>query len=256
MWARQLGERAGVTIPLQAAEHYYLHHRADRRHRTAPARCWRTRRSLRLLPRGGRRPDARPVRGRSARRGRSSGIPDDFSFGELPPDWDRMAPYLEKAMSRIPISPRGRHPQVLLRPGELHPRPAAGRRRGAGAAQLLRRGRAQLDRHPHRRRARPRPGALDRRRPPRHRRHRHQHRPAAQLPGQPGVPGAPARSSRSAWSTSATTPTGRCRPRAAPSCRRCTTGSPRSGAYFRDVSGWEGADWYAPEGVEPVAGPS
>ncbi len=31
-------------------------------------------------------------------------IPDDFSFGELPPDWDRMAPYLEAAMSRIPIS--------------------------------------------------------------------------------------------------------------------------------------------------------
>ena len=24
------------------------------------------------------------------------------------------------------------------------------------------------------------------------------------------------------------------------------------GAYFRDVSGWEGADWYAPEGHEPV----
>src|SRR6185437_625361 len=22
--------------------------------------------------------------------------------------------------------------------------------------------------------------------------------------------------------------------------------------YFRDVSGWEGADWYAPAGVEPV----
>jgi 4-methylaminobutanoate oxidase (formaldehyde-forming) len=27
------------------------------------------------------------------------------------------------------------------------------------------------------------------------------------------------------------------------------------GAYFRDVSGWEGADWYAPEGTVPVAGP-
>ncbi len=25
------------------------------------------------------------------------------------------------------------------------------------------------------------------------------------------------------------------------------------GAYFRDVSGWEGADWYAPPGVAPVA---
>ena len=24
MWARQLGEQAGVNIPLQAAEHYYL----------------------------------------------------------------------------------------------------------------------------------------------------------------------------------------------------------------------------------------
>src|SRR5512141_1562642 len=24
-----------------------------------------------------------------------------------------------------------------------------------------------------------------------------------------------------------------------------------AGAYFKDVSGWEGADWYAPEGVEP-----
>ena len=26
-------------------------------------------------------------------------------------------------------------------------------------------------------------------------------------------------------------------------------------AYFRDVSGWEGADWYAPEGAEPEPGP-
>ena len=34
-------------------------------------------------------------------------------------------------------------------------------------------------------------------------------------------------------------------------CRRSTTGSRRSGAYFKDVSGWEGADWYAPAGVEP-----
>jgi len=24
MWARQFGERAGVAVPLQAAEHYYL----------------------------------------------------------------------------------------------------------------------------------------------------------------------------------------------------------------------------------------
>ena len=34
------------------------------------------------------------------------GIPEDFSFGELPPDWDRMAPYLETTMSRVPITSR------------------------------------------------------------------------------------------------------------------------------------------------------
>ncbi len=29
-------------------------------------------------------------------------IPDDFSFGEIQPDWDRMGPYVETAMSRVP----------------------------------------------------------------------------------------------------------------------------------------------------------
>jgi 4-methylaminobutanoate oxidase (formaldehyde-forming) len=29
-------------------------------------------------------------------------IPSDFSFGEISPDWDRMTPYLEAAMSRVP----------------------------------------------------------------------------------------------------------------------------------------------------------
>jgi hypothetical protein len=32
------------------------------------------------------------------------GVPEDFSFGEIAPDWDRMGPYVEKAMSRVPIS--------------------------------------------------------------------------------------------------------------------------------------------------------
>ena len=31
-------------------------------------------------------------------------MPEDFSFGEIPPDWDRMGPYVEKAMKRVPIS--------------------------------------------------------------------------------------------------------------------------------------------------------
>lgn len=29
-------------------------------------------------------------------------IPDDFSFGEIQPDWSRMTPYVEKALSRVP----------------------------------------------------------------------------------------------------------------------------------------------------------
>ena len=83
------------------------------------------------------------------------GVPDGFSFGEMQPDWDRMG-----AVRRGGDEPRAdlvrhRHPQVLLRPGELHARPAADRRRGARAAQLLRRRRAELDRHPHRRRPGP-----------------------------------------------------------------------------------------------------
>ena len=32
------------------------------------------------------------------------GVPEDFSFGEITPDWDRMGPYVEKAMKRVPRS--------------------------------------------------------------------------------------------------------------------------------------------------------
>src|SRR5260370_24119511 len=31
-----------------------------------------------------------------------NGIPRDFAFGKLPPDWERMEPYLARAMDRIP----------------------------------------------------------------------------------------------------------------------------------------------------------
>jgi 4-methylaminobutanoate oxidase (formaldehyde-forming) len=32
------------------------------------------------------------------------GIPEDSSFTELAPDWERMTPFLERAMSRVPIT--------------------------------------------------------------------------------------------------------------------------------------------------------
>ena len=31
-------------------------------------------------------------------------VPEDFSFGEIAPDWDRMAPFLEKALDRVPAA--------------------------------------------------------------------------------------------------------------------------------------------------------
>ncbi len=102
MWARQLGERAGVTIPLQAAEHYYLI--TDTMPGISgswpvledPASFGYFREEGGGLMVGLFEAECAPWQvGR---------VPDEFSFGELPPDWDRMAPYLEKAMSRVPAS--------------------------------------------------------------------------------------------------------------------------------------------------------
>ena len=116
------------------------------------------------------------------------GVPEDFSFGEIPPDWDRMGPYVEKAMQRVPISIEVGVKKFFCGPESFTPDLAADRRRGAGAEELLRRRRAQLDRHPHRRRPRSRARALDHQRPARRRRHRHQHRSPAHVPGEPRVP--------------------------------------------------------------------
>ena len=185
------------------------------------------------------------------------GVPEDFSFGEITPDWDRMGPYVEKAMrarARSRWRPACASSSAARRASRPISRRSSARRRscknyfvaaGLNSIGILT------------------GGGLGRvlahwivNGPARRRRHRHQHRPPAHLPDQPRVPRARARSSRSAWSTSATTRRARCRRRAARSARRSTIGSPRAGAYFRDVSGWEGADWYAPPGRRAGAGPA
>ena len=102
MWARELGEKSGVTIPLQAAEHYYLI--------TEPIagvdKSWPVledpgchgyyREEGDGLMIGLFEPVCAPWS--------VGGIPDDASFTTLQPDWDRMGPYLERAMSRVPIT--------------------------------------------------------------------------------------------------------------------------------------------------------
>lgn len=102
MWARQFGALAGVNIPNQATEHYYLitDDIADLSPESPiledPSCHAYYRDEMGGLMIGLFEPVCAPWKLKN--------IPEDFSFGEIPPDWDRMTPYLEKAMSRIPIS--------------------------------------------------------------------------------------------------------------------------------------------------------
>jgi 4-methylaminobutanoate oxidase (formaldehyde-forming) len=102
MWARQVGEQSGVVIPNQAAEHYYLITEkidgvnADLPVLEDPSVHAYYREETGGLMVGLFEPECAPWR--------VSGIPEDFSFGELPPDWDRLTPFLEKAMERVPVT--------------------------------------------------------------------------------------------------------------------------------------------------------
>jgi len=101
MWGREVGKMAGVNVPLQAAEHYYLlTEPIDGVHPDLPiiedfGRYSYFREEVGGLLVGFFEPVAAPWG--------MDGIPKDFSFGELKPDWDRMMPYIEIAMERVPI---------------------------------------------------------------------------------------------------------------------------------------------------------
>jgi len=102
MWARQLGALNGVTIPNQSTEHYYLITEPfegmtrDLPIIEDPSCHGYYREETGGLMIGLFEPVCAPWM--------VDGVPEDFSFGEIAPDWDRMTPFLEKAMSRIPIS--------------------------------------------------------------------------------------------------------------------------------------------------------
>jgi heterotetrameric sarcosine oxidase gamma subunit len=101
MWARQFGALAGVSVPLQAAEHYYL--LTD----TVPGMDP----DLPLIEDpdnyGYYRPEGdgmlvglfEPV----AAPWSLDGVPGGFSFGKISPDWERMEPFLGPALGRIPV---------------------------------------------------------------------------------------------------------------------------------------------------------
>ena len=102
IWARQLGESNGVALPLQAAEHYYLVTEAiDGVHAGLPvledpSTYGYIREETGGLMVGLFEGVAAPWS--------VSAVPQDFSFASIAPDWDRMGPYVEAAMSRVPVT--------------------------------------------------------------------------------------------------------------------------------------------------------
>ncbi|MFC5177821.1 GcvT family protein [Nocardioides taihuensis] len=102
MWARELGARNGLVIPNQSAEHYYLiTDEIEGMDPNAPifedpASYGYYREEGGGMMVGLFEPKAAPWK--------VEGVPRDFSFGKIPPDWDRMSPFLEKAMARVPVT--------------------------------------------------------------------------------------------------------------------------------------------------------
>ena len=100
MWARELGKKAGSRVPLHAAEHYYMITESlEGMHSDLPVlrdmdnhAYYREETGKLLL--GLFEPDAVPWG--------QDGIPEHFFFDDLPADMERVYPYLEKAMKRIP----------------------------------------------------------------------------------------------------------------------------------------------------------
>ena len=100
MWARAVGSLAGVAVPLLAAEHYYLISEPLAGVHPLlpilrdPGNSAYVREEAGKLMVGLFEPIAKPWG--------ENGIPEDFCFGELSPDTDRIYPYLERAMRRVP----------------------------------------------------------------------------------------------------------------------------------------------------------
>ena len=248
MWARQLGERNGVNIPLQAAEHYYLltepipEISSDWPVLEDPASYGYFREEGGGLLLGLFEPVCAPWR--------VDGVPDDFSFGELPPDWERMGPFVETAMQRVPVTTDIGIKKFFCGPESFTPdlQPVVGEApevrnyfvaaglnsigilTGGGLGRVLANwivtGRPDVDVTGFN---------IDRL-------HGYQSNPEY-------------RSTRTVESLGAVYqchyPT---------KSMQTARGAKKSafhdrlvarGAYFRDVSGWEGADWYAPPGTEP-----
>ncbi len=251
MWARQLGARAGLDIALQSAEHYYLITEKIAGVSSSwpvfedPGSYGYFREEVGGLMIGLFEPICAPWK--------VEGVPEDFSFGSLPPDWDRMGPYVETAMHRVPATLTAGVKKFFCGPESFTPdlQPVVGEAptlknyfvaaglnsigilTGGGLGRVLAHwivnGRPDVDVSGFN---------VDRL-------HRYQTNPeyrrtrTVESLGMVYQCHYPFRSMTTARGAK----------RSAFHDRLST-----KGACFRDVSGWEGADWFAPPGVAPVTG--
>ena len=101
MWGSAVGRMAGVPLPLQACEHFYIvTEQVPGLSRTLPVlrvpdECAYYKEDAGKILLGAFEPVAKPWA--------TNGIPEDFCFDQLPEDFDHFAPILETATRRMPI---------------------------------------------------------------------------------------------------------------------------------------------------------
>ena len=101
MWGREVGRMAGVAVPLQACEHFYIVTEEldgvppNLPVLRDPGGCAYFKEDAGKLLLGAFEPNAKPWA--------LDGIPEDFSFDQLPEDFDHFEPILEHAMHRVPL---------------------------------------------------------------------------------------------------------------------------------------------------------
>ena len=100
MWARDLAAKSGVSLPLQACEHFYIvtEQIPDMQRLPVlrvPDECAYYKEDAGIILLGAFEPKAKPWA--------LDGIPEDFCFDQLPEDFDHFEPILAAAVERMPV---------------------------------------------------------------------------------------------------------------------------------------------------------
>ena len=100
MWGHEVGRMAGVNVPLQACEHFYIVTEAIPGLQQLPVlrvpdECAYYKEDAGKMLLGAFEPNAKPWA--------VDGIPKDFEFDQLPEDFDHFEPILEAAVNRMPM---------------------------------------------------------------------------------------------------------------------------------------------------------